>query len=224
MRLIMSLADKQLVAHACQARGDMIRIGPYPGEDLEVWGIDEILKGIQLGEEAGKGVQVRLPVSSCVPHSEVKTLLEKLATKPEVELVLGSWYQAPLQTPNPKVAGENLNITNSDEIELLSRWGVYTITFPRRWTPDAVFWKNIPNSSRFECYIKGPVHVGWLCLDGLPDGDFIPSLPDEQSLPFYNKRGQLWSKFINPIPQKNPLITRKIVEYLTLEELTEGLS
>ena len=220
MKIILSLAHPQLVKLACHSKTDMIRIGPYPGEDFQSWGVDEIIKGVNMVAESEKAAQVRLPVYPRSSHSELDRLLEALAAKPDVELVIGAWHQIPLKTPNPKVAGENLNITNSDEIHLLKQWGVHTVTFPPRWSPNGDFWKNVPDSSQFECHIKGPVHVGWLCLDGLPDGDMTPFPPHGNSFPCYIKRGHLWSKFIHPLQEANPLIVRKIVEYCTLDELT----
>ncbi len=175
MKIILSLADPQLVKLACHSKADMIRIGPYPGEDLQAWGTDEIMTGINLIEESEKTAQVRLPIYPRSGDSETGSLLEKLALKPDVELIIGAWHQITLKIPNHKIAGENLNITNSDEVSLLSREGVHTITFAPRWSPSRDFWDHVPESSRFESHIKGPIHVGWLCLDGQEDTDMIPS-------------------------------------------------
>ncbi len=225
MKIILSLADPQLVELACHSKADMIRIGPFPGEDLQAWEADEIMTAINLIEESGKSAQVRLPVYPRSGNTEIGSLLEKLAANPDVELIIGAWHQIRLEIPNPKVAGENLNITNSDEVSLLSREGVHTVTFAPRWSPSKDFWGKVPESSRFESHIKGPVHVGWLCLDGHMDTDLTP-LPSAHEGPgsFYIKRGQLWSKSIYPVQEPNPLITRNIIEYFALDELTENPS
>lgn len=222
MKIILSLADPQLVELACHSKADMIRIGPYPGEDQQAWETDEIMTGIKLIEESEKTAQVRLPVYPRSGNLETAPLLEKLAARPDVELIIGAWHQITIKIPNPKVAGENLNITNSDEVSFLSGEGIHTVTFPFRWSPERDFWGNVPESSRFESHIKGPVHVGWLCLDGYEDTDLTPPSIYKDPQSFYIKRGQLWSKNIYPIQETNPLITRNIIEYFTLEELIEN--
>ena len=222
MKIILSLADPQLVKLACHSKADMIRIGPFPGEDLQAWGVDEIMTGINLIEESEKSAQVRLPVCPRSDNQDTGQLLDKLAEKPDVELIIGAWHQIRLETPNPKVAGGNLNITNSEEVSLLSGEGVHTVTFAPRWSPESDFWDHVPESSRFESHIKGPIHVGWLCLNGYEDTDLTPTSIYKNSHSFYIKRGQLWSKSIYPVQEPNPLITRNIIEYFTLDELTEN--
>lgn len=215
MKKILSLAHPNLLESACRSKADMIRIGPYPGESLQIWGIEEILRGIDLIRKFNKDAQVRVPVIPRSDNKDIKFLVEKLAARPEVELVLGAWHQIPWETPNAKVAGENLNITNSDEVCLLGRWKVEIVTLPPGWSPhEDDFWRNVPGKVRFEYHTDGPVHVGWVCLKGCPDGDLVPSYPYGDSLSLCLKRGQLWSKL--PITQDFrktvPSMIRGIVE------------
>ncbi|MFQ5645756.1 MAG: hypothetical protein ACE5GM_02405 [bacterium] len=119
--------------------------------------------------------QLLLPIASLDDREKkyLQEIRELLDSYPRAEAVLSSWGQLDAGIKNIKTASVYLDVTNSQELELLKEYGVQAVTVPDNLNKNSLkrLLKKAPPGITLECHLQGgrTVFMGW--------GDRLPDLP-----------------------------------------------